>query len=356
MRTFRAALSFVALSACADPAISATAKTRAELIYGEDSRRDAFAVDDVWLRDAALASSVALVPAGALESQPDGSFAISAPTSGEFYNLCASERFREQPAAAVCSGVLASESLVLTAGHCAHRLACGEQAWVFGYAITEEGRAPRLSADDVYHCDRVVFAAHHVDRAGRRWDYAAVQLSRPVAAPRRALALGRELPRAGDRVNVVGYPAGVPLKVDGAASVLSIRPDTLDYFMLNSDTYDRSSGSAVLAENGELIGLLVRGGQDYEYREREACWISRRVPEATPAEDAEHASYAAKLAEALCVQGISLGEPCDALRAGGGAGCAFATRVRDASAPAMLIVSLAAIGAARRIRRRCRKS
>jgi V8-like Glu-specific endopeptidase len=330
--------------------VSATGKARAELIYGHDTRRDAFAVDDVWLRDTALATSVALVPAGALESQADGSFAISAPSSGEFYNLCLAERFREQPAAAVCSGVLVGESLVLTAGHCAHRLACGEQAWVFGYAITEDGRAPRLFADDVYHCDRVALAAHHVDAAGRRWDYAAVQLSRPVVAPRKPLAVSRELPREGDRVNVVGYPAGVPLKVDGPAAVLSVRPDTLDYFMLNSDTYDRSSGSAVLAENGELVGLLVRGGQDYEYREREACWVSRRVPEAVPAEDAEHASYAASVVGALCAQGISLGEPCEGLRARGG-GCALAMRPCDASV-AMCIFACAI--AASTLRRRSR--
>lgn len=80
--------------------------------------------------------------------------------------------------------------------------------------------------------------------------------------------MSRELPRARDRVNVVGYPAGVPAKVDGPAAVLSVRPETLDYFTLNSDTYDRSSGSAVLAENGELVGSLVRGGQDYECGQR----------------------------------------------------------------------------------------
>src|SRR5687768_9426811 len=185
----------VALSACVDPAMGATAEARAELIYGADERRDLFRVDDVWLRDAALGSSVALVPAGALETQLDGSFAISAPSSGEFYNLCASEPFREQPAAAVCSGVLVGESLVLTAGHCAHRLACGEQAWVFGYAITEEGRSPRIFSDDVYHCDRVVLAAHHVDGAGRRWDYAAVPLSRPVVSTKRPRVVSRDLPQ-----------------------------------------------------------------------------------------------------------------------------------------------------------------
>ena len=110
---------FAALWASAEPGLSATAEVRSELIYGTDQRRDLYAVEDTWLRHAALGSSVALVPAGALASQPDGSFEISAPSCGEFYNLCASERFRDQPAAAVCSGVLVSESIVLTAGHCA---------------------------------------------------------------------------------------------------------------------------------------------------------------------------------------------------------------------------------------------
>lgn len=354
MRTLPSFLAFLTLSACAEPGTAATAEVRSELIYGADQRRDVYAVQDSWLRHAALGSSVALVPAGTLESQPDGSFSISAPASGEFYNLCASERFREQPAAAVCSGVLVSESLVLTAGHCAHRLACGEQAWVFGYAVSEEGRAPRLFADDIYHCDSVVLAAHHTDAAGRRWDYAAVQLSRPVAASRRPLAVSRELPRAGDRVNVVGYPIGVPLKVDGPAAVLSVRGDTLDYFTLNSDTYDRSSGSAVLAENGELVGLLVRGGQDFEYREREACWVSRRVGDVVAPEDAEQASYAAKVVGALCEQGVSLGQTCAGWRARGGGGCAVATRGGDASACIALPFVLAI--AMKRIRRRRRKS
>jgi V8-like Glu-specific endopeptidase len=343
-----------ALSGCSDPASAATAELRSELIYGSDQRLDIFEVEDPTLRDVALRSSMALLPAGALVSKPDASYAVSAPTAGDFYNLCASESFREQPAAAVCSGILIAESLVLTAGHCAHRLACGEQAWAFGYVLTVQGVLPTLLEDDVYRCRSVLLSAHHTDTAGQRWDYAVIELSRAVKAPRKPISLSRSLPVAGERVSVIGYPAGVPAKVTGPATVLSVRDEQLDYFTLNSDTFDRSSGSGVFTESGELAGILVRGGQDFEYRESEGCWISRRVPEDVLPESAEHASYAAKAISSLCERAPAGATRCASSTSPAG-GCATSGRASGARALGSSVAFLGALIYACTRRRRFRK-
>jgi len=261
---------------------------------------------------------VALVHAQTLEIGANGGVRIPPISSREAYNLCDSERFGDQPAFALCSGVLVSESLVLTAGHCARLLGCEEQAWMFGYAMTAPGALPELGEADVYRCASVVLAVREVDAAGRRWDFGVIELDRSVAAPRHAAPIGLDLPEVGDRVGVIGYPAGVPVKVDDAR-VLATRPDALDYFSLNSDTFDRSSGSSVVNARGELIGLLARGAYDYEYRDDEECWVSRRLAEYPDPATAEQASY---VASALAADWTARSRN-DRI---GSTGCALATR------------------------------
>jgi len=277
------------LLACGGGPATIPSQQGSALIYGADQRREIFELDDE-LRQLALKSSVALMSTSSFVAGADGGLSLRAPSARELYNWCADEAFGEEPTAALCSGSIVATSLVVTAGHCATLLPCAEQTWVFGYALEAPHAGPELRSDDVYRCREVLAAKHETDAAGLRWDYAVIQLDRAVAPDKRPLVLGAALPAVRDSVQVMGYPAGLPLKVDGPAEVLSAR-STRDYFTLDSDTFDRSSGSAVVDETGALVGIFVRGGQDYEFRDSESCWASRRLPAGVAAEPAEQASF-----------------------------------------------------------------
>ena len=104
-------------------------------------------------------------------------------------------------------------------------------------------------------------------------------------------------------MTVIGYPNGLPAKVASGAVVLDERAGRRDYFTLNSDTFDGSSGSGVFDDRGELAGVFVRGGDDYEYRPEEECFVVRRIEDAPTPPHGEHAGYWAPAVAEWCASG-----------------------------------------------------
>lgn len=324
-----------------------------ELIYGSDDRRDVYALDAAS-QQLALESTAAAIPIDQLTRTRDG-IQIAGPTLGELADLCPSEAFADQAAAARCSGVLVDSRLLLTAGHCvADAAACAEQRWVFHYAITSEGARPLVREDDIYSCAGVVARHRQHASGGLHWDYAFVELDRPVASPLRPVELAAREPQAGERLIVIGHPSGLPVKLDADARVLDARSTAPDYFTLSSDTFAGSSGSGVFDADGALTGILIAGGEDYEYRGALGCTVARRVSDGADAgSSAERANRASAAIDGLCASGhesdlCSLeGGPLAAPEAS--PGCAFAA-APGLRAPLALVSSAAF--ALRRARRR----
>jgi V8-like Glu-specific endopeptidase len=363
-----------ALSAgCAAPAAEpAPTETSAALIYGVDQRVDLYAATSAQMRALATESAVALVDPNHLVRSADGGAAVSAPTLGETYNLCTSERFREQPAAARCSGVVVDDRLVLTAGHCVREDAsCGDDLWVFNYALSVPDGPPTLSRDDIYRCAAIPVRVRGTDGEGRRWDYAFVELDRPVVPPRRAAPLAEAPVAAGPgQVSVIGFPGGLPVKIDASVDVLDARADALDYFTMDSDTFDRSSGSGVFDASNHLAGVFVRGDTDYEYQADPGCFVSRHIGEAIDPGGSEQAGYVTPAISCLCATGWSNaslcardGPPCpsgpgiEALPGRGG--CAIASPAPASAASerllaAALALAMVALAGRRRSLRGCR--
>jgi V8-like Glu-specific endopeptidase len=76
----------------------------------------------------------------------------------------------------------------------------------------------------------------------------------------------------GERLAVIGYPSGLPLKIadDGV-----VRRLEKHFFVTNLDTYHGNSGSPVLnAATGVVEGILVRGDEDF-VKSSQGCQISK---------------------------------------------------------------------------------
>lgn len=350
---------------CGDSALPHTGEARSRVIYGEDTRRDVYAVDNPSWARLALHGSVAFVSAEHL-SGGDAAFDVVAPTLGASNNLCEGEAFAMQPAAATCSGVLVDDQLVLTAGHClGEDGTCPQELLVFGYAMTDPASKPAVHGDSLYRCKSVPWRGRGIDREGVRWDHGFIELDRPVGAPMRPVEISRQQPTEGSGLTVIGYPGGLPVKIDSGVALLRAQP-CLGYFTLDSDTFQASSGSGVFDDDGRLAGIFARGGVDYEYDATRGCAVSRRVAVANPAV-AEQAGYIGAAIAALCATGwpserlcgarpaLAAAAPClpaDPVAASSD-GCAVTGRARGGAAR-MLGVAMAALGLASRRARRGR--
>lgn len=233
------------------------------VIYGEDNRKEPFEVQDARQRDIAE-STVALISKSNLSRQANGSYKLISSSFGKAMGLCKDEPYFEQPSAANCSGSLVGEDLVATAGHCISEMDCKDYNFVFGYKMSSSAAAPDVMREsDVYSCKEIVSR-----ELTRQQDYALVRLDRPVVN-RRPLTVATSAVQPQDEIYVVGHPSGLPTKVADGAKVRSLDQG---FFIADLDTYGGNSGSAVFsARTHEIVGILVRGAQDFRYDSVNKC-------------------------------------------------------------------------------------
>lgn len=297
----------LALVACDDaptPA-SSDAPTRSAgqaAIYGNDDRTDWYAETDEGLKQLGYRSIVAMIDRSEIDDDDPANVQIDGDVLGPSYSLCTDERFYDQMSAASCSGTLIDDDLVLTAGHCVGVDDCGSNRWVFRYLYESEGELSPLTAEDVYNCEETLVRRVSSTRDGE-WDYAIIRLDRP-ATPRHepaAFALPLAAVATGDPVRILGFGSGLPLKIDAGGVVTSARSNSLDYFEATTDSFGGNSGSGVFNTANQVIGILVRGQQDYSYRR--GCGVATEYPEEGTSDGSEGISYAAQAVNALCETG-----------------------------------------------------
>jgi len=281
------------LSGCAQDG-SVGARPEA-VVYGEDDRTDVYAHPDASLRALATTSIVALMNSTDLTEEVDGTFTYDTSfTHGEAYGLCSDQRFVEQPIAAFCSGTLVAPDVIVTAGHCIDSGPdpdevpnCADTSLVFDYLYTADGELAELEADDVYNCVEVLA------RENGTLDYAYVRLDRPVVGHSPAdlsAGLGATCRSVadGDAVSVLGFGAGLPLKIDDGGNVTDESTDGSYFFHTSLDTFGGNSGSGVFDADGNMVGVLSAGATDYVTRAGEACDEVNVLPESAGQEVIGH--------------------------------------------------------------------
>lgn len=265
----------------------------APIVYGEDDRVDLFQAEEPFVT-LGRELAIALMAPEALRPVAEGGYAVEAPSLGALQSLCAGERFADQTAAASCSGVLVAPGVVVTAGHCLGVEAggqpdCRNNVYVRGYAVLDSAAPVIVVEEEVYGCAEVLALAQSAPDSACHVDLAVVGLERapPVEEP----PVLRDVPvEAEEPVTVIGYPAGLPVKVDAGARVVDPRPSRGDSFTLSSDTFAVSSGSGVFDRAGALVGVFARGRRDYDADGD--CQRVHREPEADAAGYEEAAQIA----------------------------------------------------------------
>ena len=285
---------------CQEALAPAEPPDRQPVVYGDDDRRDDWDHDNELFHQITHESVVALIEPDHLDLTDPTNVEITAESVGEGEELCAGERFFDQPMAASCSATLIDTDLVLTAGHCVEDLAeCQSRAFVFDYYERAAGELATITTEDLYQCRQLVVS---VDGDA---DYGIVQLDRPASPPRLPAELRLEdAPlEVGTPLAVVGFGSGLPAKFDDGALVLDDGAEHLDYFQASLDTFHRNSGSGVFDHGGVLVGVLVRGASDYVLDG--SCYVTNVLPADGGPRGGEDATYLARALEALCASGWS---------------------------------------------------
>lgn len=229
-------------------------------IYGEDNRKDVYAVTNPLFVNLAK-STAAMIEKSHLTSS-GASTTISGRSLGDMYKLCPDQRFRGQPVAANCSGTLVAPDIIMTASHC-YELAkqtCKENVWVFDFKVSKENQGSvTVPTSNVYECQEVLLS--EMDLA-KGIDHALIKLKRPVTDRNFAKLRSKGSVEIGDPLVLIGHPSGLPTKIAGDAYVLKV---TKTSFVSNVDAFSVNSGSGVFHGNtGEVEGILSSGQADYD--------------------------------------------------------------------------------------------
>ena len=192
-------------------------------------------------------------------------------SSQEF--LCSNELHRNQPRVGGCTGFLVGKKLLATAGHCHYDTECHLYSWIFNYNQSTKRDDENLyfPKEDVYNCEAPVF--HDLDFRVLS-DIAVFRLSRDVKQPYIFKMDLNYKPIPNDRVYVLSHPLGMPLMASTKGKVNF--QETNMYMRVKVDMFPGSSGAPLLNyKNGKVIGVLVRGEEDFIRNDKKACFKHR---------------------------------------------------------------------------------
>jgi hypothetical protein len=241
-----------------DATIIGTLKFKQKVIYGTDDRLDRYEVSDAAIL-ADADSVVAIFQAASVNDNGDGTSTLTTENFGDSNDLCQTERFRDQPIGAFCSGFLVAPDIVATAGHCVNANTLASCRFVFGFYMESVASARlTISNQEIYRGIELLGR----QEVGTGPDWSLVRIDRPVTN-HRAVSVRREgkIPDS-QAVHVIGHPCGLPQKFAGGAGVRSNEREA--FFVANLDTYGGNSGSPVFNSGTHQVeGILVRGETDF---------------------------------------------------------------------------------------------
>jgi V8-like Glu-specific endopeptidase len=239
------------------------AKSQPAVVYGEDSVSEVLPTTSPQIRQWADLTAI-MITKDHMTAVSANLYTAAPKTLGEFFHLCAGEKDANTIAPGDCSGLLIGPDLILTAGHCVPSPEeCANQYWVFNYHTSKT----EIETADVYQCREIVerkfdsltksdFSLIRLDRANPRSETVEMDLTRTGT-------------QNGDKLLVLGYPGGRPLRQ--ATGIVRSTIDSV-FLVASTDTYSGNSGSPVFnTRTNKLVGVLVRGERDYVYDSVRAC-------------------------------------------------------------------------------------
>lgn len=239
------------------------------VIYGADNRRDYYQErNKTVIYNMDKVAAMVMFPD---MLKQDSIYLMNTNTSfGDAFRLCRNERFYDQPSTSLCTTFAVNDSTFITAGHCVTGNSFKNTYIVYGYKMFSPD-----SVKTVYE-DSLVFKIKNVRKrvVSSTWDYAVLTSDRAVPKDLQLPYSNKNI-KLSDRLYVIGYPSGLPVKSAGGARTRYLRGQ---YLKISLDTYGGNSGSPVFDnQTHEVKGILIRGETDFVRRGN--CTVSKRCPD-----------------------------------------------------------------------------
>lgn len=252
-----------------------------EAITGTDDRKEYYESDDLW--KARMRSSFVIVPKSALIDE-GANFRYSVRSLQQAFNICADEKFAQQPYLAQCSGVLIGTNLFATAQHCLTSFStvddfCSKAYIVSDFYLTSSGAVnPLIPKQNVYTCARVI---KQLRSSSPLRDSALLQLSQPVC-DRSPLKVEFGARQVGEEVGAIGSAKGSPMKSSASGKVTGYGDDSMGASYDFQGGY--SGGPVISKKSGAVIGL-TKGEFIDSLTQSGSCNRWTKCPENDPSQD-----------------------------------------------------------------------
>lgn len=249
---------FPAYSQSKDPFAHETDTTSSRAIFGDDNRINAYTYND-YTQATAVAVWSSKFSGNYLTGKSLQQHLMStAKRIGKNPAYVSSDvRFKDDPAFGFCTGFLIAPDILVTAGHCLDYSTYSRMEWIFDYTNSlsySPGGKIYISPDKRYKVKKIL-SHKHTGAGNNTDDYAVIQLDRPVnRSPFRFRT--SNAPKYNDRVDLIGSPMGVPLKMVQNGYVSQTHSKV---FHCNLDAFGGNSGGPVYNKNGFIEGILVMG-------------------------------------------------------------------------------------------------
>lgn len=227
-------------------------------IFNDDDRQNAYEIDAEYLKTSE--ASIALIPKYKLIKVGDY-YQVKTKSLIEQFNFCADAKFAQEPQTANCSASLITNQHILTAAHCIDKQWEGYRMQdfyaVFNFKKTDKNQQHYLiKASDVFTLEQEIHYDFDTTMSKTALDLAIYKLS--AVTNYRPAKLNFKKIRKSDKVFVLGYPLGVPLKLSNDSEIISVG-ENKNSFRHQLDTFSVNSGSPIFNEDHEIIGVHVRG-------------------------------------------------------------------------------------------------
>jgi V8-like Glu-specific endopeptidase len=246
--------------------LNALAAFNPKAIYADDNRTET--TDELNRSFRPLAKAVAVQISKRKLRKARDKYYFEAETFRQENNLCKGVPFATEKVIGECTGFLIAEDVLVTAGHCLdHNDPCSNSVWSFDFHREKMARG-FIYEDEVYSCQRVI--EKMVDSFSKI-DYAVIKLDRPVenAVPLK-LSTGNVIPLS--PLVLIGHPNGLSAKIASQGRVLTGGDDSYT-FKADVDAFVINSGSPIVNKaTQEVVGMLIRGIQDFTYNRFDQCY------------------------------------------------------------------------------------